>query len=62
MGAYGFSNAPVPRHAPKPKKYTKAELKAMNKSQQISLLRSLGFRGRIPRYEKDRIDKILELM
>ncbi len=54
---YGFSSKPLS----KSKKYTKAELFAMNKSEQVKILKSLGVK-KIPRKEPDRVKKILELM
>ena len=43
------------------KKYTKTELKNLNKKQQIELLNSLGV-TKIPRLENTRIKKILEII
>lgn len=49
---------------PKPEKllprHTKKELYAMTKREQVKLLKSLGVK-KIPRLEKDRVKKILEL-
>ena len=62
MGAYGFSfpNIVKPKKASK-KVYTKSELIAMNKAEQVKILKSLGV-SKIPRREADRVKKILELM
>ncbi len=43
-----------------PKKSTEEELFALTKSEQITLLKKLG-ESKIPKYEKDRVNKILEL-
>jgi len=44
------------------RKYTEDELYAMNKQQQVDLIRRLGGRDvKIPRLEKDRVKLILKL-
>lgn len=55
---YGATNVPKP---PQPKKYTKTELRKMNKEEQAEILHSLGV-TKIPKDEDDRINKILELV
>ncbi len=61
MGAYGFETPkPLTRPVSKPK-YTKSQLFAMNRKEQVKILKSLGV-TRIPRREIDRVNKILELM
>jgi len=65
VGAYGYvmnglAAATATKIVTRKKKYTKSELRAMNKKEQIELLKSLGV-TEIPRLEKDRIKKIMEL-
>jgi len=67
MGAYGFVSEGIAAAVATKvvdtitkKKYTQKELKAMNKKEQTIILKSLGVK-KIPRLEKDRIKKILEL-
>lgn len=52
-----------PKKPPKDEKdeYTKKDLFAMNKKEQVALLKELGHKGKTPKLEKDRVKKILEL-
>ena len=43
------------------KKYTSKELYALNRKEQIELIRKLGYDGKIPRTEKERVALILKL-
>ena len=43
------------------KKYTSKELYALNRKEQIELIRSFGYDGKIPRTEKERVALILKL-
>ena len=43
------------------KEYTSKELYALNKKEQVELIRSLGYEDKIPRTEKERVALILKL-